>query len=183
MLSQKLFSKRLGLRLLIPSKSIVWFYHNIYKLRRKSKRMSVLAAAEYSATYVLVDFRSGQPLSAGTASASSEEVRFLRGLQTRAFPAGVGCPELQSTINNVDGCCMIRNKAPQPAKEIHVDSCGMKSIGETPQRVSARRLTSARGKRSVFPQRRTEAMPHFPSTSKKMKSSSRDWLELFFHCC
>ena len=28
-------------------------------------------------------------LSAGTASASSEEVRFLRGLRTRAFPVGV----------------------------------------------------------------------------------------------
>jgi hypothetical protein len=35
---------------------------------------------------VLVDFRYRRSLSAGTASASSEENRFLRGLQTRSFP-------------------------------------------------------------------------------------------------
>ncbi len=43
-------------------------------------------SCENTCDRVHVDFRYGQPLSAGTASASSEEVHFLRGLQTRAFP-------------------------------------------------------------------------------------------------
>jgi hypothetical protein len=39
------------------------------------------------------------------------------------------------------------------AEEIYADSCGRKGIGETPQCVSTRRLTSHPRKRSVFPER------------------------------
>src|SRR5690625_1141837 len=66
----------------------------------------------YTATQEHVVFRSGQSLSACNASTSSEENRFLRDFQLGlrllvppkslvAFPAGVDCPELQSTIIKV----------------------------------------------------------------------------------
>ncbi|WP_156856706.1 hypothetical protein [Oceanobacillus sp. AG] len=38
---------------------------------------------------ITVQLPGGRMLSTGTASASSEENRFLRGLRTRAFPVGV----------------------------------------------------------------------------------------------
>nr|WP_245251785.1 hypothetical protein [Virgibacillus litoralis] len=41
----------------------------------------------------------------------------------------------------------------KPAEEIHVDSCGRKGIGETPQCAARGGSTAARGKRSVFPER------------------------------
>ncbi|MUV37346.1 hypothetical protein JNUCC1_01152 [Lentibacillus sp. JNUCC-1] len=47
---------------------------------------------------------------------------------------------------------------PIQARGKHGDSSGRISLGETPERGSARRLSSARGKRSVFPERLTEAV-------------------------
>jgi len=83
MLFHRLFSQKvgLGLRLLVPSKRFVVF-------NTKSINCDV-------------DFRSGQSLSAGNASASSEAKTAPAGSSAVAFPAGVDYPPLQA-INKCD---------------------------------------------------------------------------------
>src|SRR5699024_1261549 len=48
----------------------------------------------------------------------------LRGLQTRAVPAGVNGPPLQTTIVIVQPSCIVMLPNTISAKEIHEDSCG-----------------------------------------------------------
>ncbi len=103
--------------------------------------------------------RSGWTLSAGTASASSEENHFLRGLRTRAGaaltrPTENHCsrrshhPPLTQT-SKAEECCSVEHILLQlmvvnakPVEEIRGDSWGRKGLGETPQCVSTRRLSS-----------------------------------------
>ncbi|MUV37223.1 hypothetical protein JNUCC1_01029 [Lentibacillus sp. JNUCC-1] len=74
----------------------------------------------------------------------------LWGLRTRAVPAGVDYPSLQSLypvwrIYIFEVAILAEGK--------YEDSSGRISLGETPERDSVRRLSSAHGKRSVFPER------------------------------
>src|SRR5699024_3986888 len=65
----------------------------------------------------------------------------LRGLQTRAVPAGVNGPPLQTTIVIVKASYTVLLPNTMLAKEIHGDSCGNSGESETPQNDSSRRLT------------------------------------------
>src|SRR5690606_4707687 len=98
-----------------------------------------------------VDFRCGQSLSAGTASASSgSKNRFLQSLQTRAFPAGVDCPPLQSTIAIVVSSFRELFQRTISAEKKHGDSCGRKGLFETTQCVAQGRLNSRPRKAKCF---------------------------------
>src|SRR5690625_2769114 len=66
------------------------------KFVKLSGTITIKACALISLTCTTVD-----RLSAGTASASSEENHFLRGLRTRAVPAGVRRPPFQSAYRVV----------------------------------------------------------------------------------
>ncbi|MUV37736.1 hypothetical protein JNUCC1_01542 [Lentibacillus sp. JNUCC-1] len=112
----------------------------------------------------------------------------LWGLRTRAVPAGVDFPPLQSlyviqwlgrfcpkpsmndfslpAIINVYTQFKLSSVLPtkagrkvntsHPARGKHGDSCGRKSLGETPEVDRPRRLSSAHWTRSVFPERLPE---------------------------
>src|SRR5699024_3929761 len=64
----------------------------------------------------------------------------LRGLQTRAIPAGVTALHLPELVRLTEKNLLLANAI--PATRIHEDSCGRKGIGGTPQCVSTRRPTS-----------------------------------------
>ena len=62
--------------------------------------VSVLLVSFYS-VLIAVQLPRERMLSTGTASASSEENRFLRGLRTRAFPVGVTVRRATELVENV----------------------------------------------------------------------------------
>src|SRR5699024_2225165 len=64
----------------------------------------------------------------------------LRGLQTRAIPAGVTALHLPALVRLTENNLLLATAI--PATRIHEDSCGRKGIGGTPQCVSTRRPTS-----------------------------------------
>src|SRR5699024_2547442 len=73
----------------------------------------------------------------------------LRGLQTRAIPAGVNGPPLQTTVVIVKARYTELLLNTMLAKETHEDSCGKAKTMRPHSECSLR----ARGKRSVFPER------------------------------
>ena len=94
-----------------------------------------------------VDFRCGQLLSAGTASASSRK-------NTAAGSSDTCCSrrsQLSSaSINHYDSSTKLYRDVYQahPAKEIHGDSCGRKGLGETTQCVAQGGSTAAQSSRN-----------------------------------
>jgi len=79
----------------------------------------------------------------------------LRGLQTRAIPAGVNGPPLQTTIIIVKASYTVLLPNTIIAKEIHEDSCGKAKRWDPTASVLCEwgGSSRARGKRSVFPKR------------------------------
>ncbi|WP_232334473.1 hypothetical protein, partial [Oceanobacillus sp. AG] len=71
----------------IAYSSIINFYT---KNQNRTLSLSVsILCIYFIGVLITVQLPGGRMLSTGTASASSEENRFLRGLRTRAFPVGV----------------------------------------------------------------------------------------------